>query len=1067
MKIQRQLGFLLLIVLSFAGWPLALCGQKITPSMYQDMRWRMIGPFRASRTRAAVGVASRPNVFYIGAVNGGVWKTDDYGRTWSPIFDDQGTGSIGAIAVAPSDPNVIYVGSGEGLQRPDLSTGDGMYKSTDAGRTWTHLGLRDSQQIPQIIVDPHDPNRLFVAALGHPYGPSEERGIFRSTDGGQTFQKVLYKDANTGGSDLAYDPSNSNVVYAALWESRQGPWENAAWSGSSGGIFKSRDGGATWRQLTKGLPGGEEGVVQANLAVAPSNPNRIYAAIATRSGTGIYLSDDAGESWARITTDARPAARIGGGDLPRLAVNPKNPDIVFSDSVVAWKSVDGGKTWTAFVGAPGGMDYQNMWINPNDPDIMLITADQGAIITVNGGRTWSSWYNQPMAQMFHVSTDNQWPYWVYSGQQDSGSAGVASRSNWGSITFREFLTVGVVEHGYVAPDPLNTNIIYGGKLTKYDRITGQVQNVAPDALQSGKYRTVRTAPLLFSTVDPHILYFGTNVLFKTTNGGHSWDIISPDLTRETYDIPESVGKYRTPDMAKMARRGVIYTIAPSYKDINVIWVGTDDGLIQVTRDGGKTWANVTPPAITFWSKISIMDAGRFDVGTAYAAVNRIRCDDQRPHIYRTHDFGKTWEEIVSGLPENAPVNAVREDPIRKGLLFCGTERAIHVSFNDGGEWLPLRLNMPATSMRDLVVKDDDLVVGTHGRSFWILDDITPLRQIDERVAAAEAYLFKPQVATRVRWNVTTDSALPPEEPAGQNPPDGAIINYWLKTAPSGPVTLEVFDSGGKLFRRFSSADKIEPINEKELSIPAYWVRPPQALGAEAGMHRFILALHYPAPQGMPQSYPIAAIYKDTAPVPTGPWVLPGEYTVKMTVGGKTYTQPLRVKMDPRVRTSPADLALQFKLSMQCYEGTNQARQALAEMRTLRARIKALGDRLGKSPLTGTLAEFDKKIEAIEGAGEASIARGSVASAGTGKPTLGRAAREMGSLMVLLSGNTPFQGGDMRPTTQAVAAVEQTSKTFRELMAAWENIKTKGLAELNLELRKAGQPALTLEEIKKN
>ena len=1055
----RVLFWILWMSVIAAGWAFSLAAQEITPSMYQSMRWRMIGPFRAGRTVGAEGVPSKPNVFYIGVNNGGVWKTDDYGRTWIPIFDDQPTGSIGTLAIAPSNPDIIYVGSGEGLQRPDLSTGDGIYKSIDGGRTWEHLGLRDGEQICSIIVHPRDPNRLFVAVLGHPYGPNEERGVFRSTDGGKTFTKVLYKDENTGAFTVVFDPKNPNIIYATLWESRQGPWENAVWNGPGSGLYKSTDGGTTWKPLTNDLPTFEQGLGRIAISIAPSDGNRIYLVVESSQLGGVYRSDDAGATWRRISTDRRVSGR--NRDMADLIkVHPKNKDIVFATNVVTWKSTDGGMTWSALKGAPGGDDYQEIWINPDNPDIILMTADQGATITVNGGRTWSSWYNQPTAQFYHVSTDNQWPYWVYSGQQESGSAAVASRSNNGAISFREFITVGASEYAYVAPDPLNPNIIYGGsrRVTKYDRTTGQVQNVAPEALRSGKYRTLRTVPIMFSPVDPRTLYYATNVLFKTRNGGHSWDIISPDLTRETYEIPESIGVYRTPDMAKMTRRGVIYTVAPSYKNVRVIWAGTDDGFIQVTRNGGKTWANVTPPEITSWSKVSIMDAGHFDTETAYAAVNRIRCNDQKPYIYKTHDGGKTWIKIVNGLPDNAPVNVVREDPVRKGLLFCGTERAIHVSFDDGEEWLPLRLNMPATSMRDLVVKDDDLVVGTHGRSFWILDDITPLRQIDEQVAAAEAYLFKPQLATRVRWNVYTDTPPPPEEPIGKNPPDGAIINYWLKTAPSGTVLLEIFDSSGKLVRRFSSADKIEPINEKELSIPSFWVRQPQPLPTAAGMQRFVWDLHYPAPEG-PQSYPISAIYKDTAPRPKGPWIMPGEYSVKLTVGGKTYVQPLKVRMDPRIKTRRNALKQQYDLSMQCYEGVKQARQAQAEIRSLRTQIKTLTERLGKNPIANRLAEFDKKITALEGP-TATGSRRSMAPVGAGEPTLGRTVSEMNSLLALL------QRADMTPTIQAVTACEQTLRAFKGLMTIWNEIKNKELDAFNATLRKAGQVVLSLEETKR-
>src|SRR5947209_7810415 len=583
------------------------------PKLFQELRWRSVGPHRGGRTKSAAGVASQPNVFYIGACNGGVWKSTDYGRTWNPIFDDQPTGSIGAVAVAPSDPNVVYVGSGEGIARPDLSVGDGIYKSTDAGKTWTHFGLRDGQQIPYIIVDPRDANRLFVAVLGHPYGPNEERGVFRSTDGGRTFQKILYKDENTGASDLEFDPKNPDIVYACLWETRQGPWENGAWSDSNGGIFKSNDGGSTWRQLTNGLPGtGAGGFVQADVAIAPSDPARIYASVASKRSVGIYRSDDAGESWTRITTDTRPAGRIGGGDLPVPVVHPRNPDIVFMASTVTWKSIDGGKTWTGIRGAPGGDDYQRAWINPNNPDIMAIASDQGTIVTVNGGETWSSWYNQPTAQMYHVAADNAFPYRVCGGQQESGSACVSSRGNDGEITFREWHPVGVDEYGYVAPDPLNADIVYGGRTPiRYDRRTAQVQNLAPKPGGRGGIRTLRTAPVVFSPIDPHILYYAANTLWKTATGGMSWQQISPDLTRKTFEAPPTIGKYRDQESAKPTQRGVIYTVAPSNLDINCMWIGTDDGLIHVTTDGGANWTDVTPPELNAFAKVSLMDGGHF------------------------------------------------------------------------------------------------------------------------------------------------------------------------------------------------------------------------------------------------------------------------------------------------------------------------------------------------------------------------------------------------------------------------------------------------------------------------
>jgi photosystem II stability/assembly factor-like uncharacterized protein len=908
------------------------------PTVFSELHWRMIGPLRGGRTRALAGVPSQPKIFYIGAVNGGVWKTNDFGRSWNPVFDDQPTGSIGALAVAPSNPNIIYVGSGEGLQRPDLSVGDGIYKSTDAGKTWTHLGLRDGQQIPQIAIDPRDPNRLFVAVLGHPYGPNAERGLYRSTDGGQTFQKILYKDENTGASDVKLDPRNSDVVYAALWEARQGPWENGAFSGNGGGIFKSTDGGEHWKPLTQGLPSvAEGGVVQANLAVSPSDPNRLFAALASAHSTAIYRSDDAGESWTNITSDPRPAERIGGGDLPVPVVDPKNPDVVYIASTVTMKSIDGGKTWTALRGAPGGDDYQGIWIDPTDTAILLLVSDQGAIITVNGGETWSSWYNQPTAQMYHAAADNAFPYRVCGGQQESGSACVSSRGPYGEITARDWSPVGLEEYGYAAPDPLDPDLVYGGKVTRYDRRTGQVLNVSPKPFDGAGYRALRTAPVMFSPVDPHVLYFAANTLWKTRDGGIHWSQISPDLTRKNWEVPASVGKYKGTPEAKISQRGVIYALAPSPLDINRLWAGTDDGLIHVTVDGGVHWKNVTPPALGPFSKVSILDAGHFDAGTAYAAINTLRLDDLRPHILRTHDGGKSWTETIKGIPDGAPVDVVREDPKRKGLLYAGTERGVYVSFDDGDNWQSLRLNMPATSIRDLIVKDDDLIAATHGRGFWILDDVTPLRQINARMLQANAALFKPQTALRVRWDVNTDTPLPPDEPAGQNPPEGAIIDYYLQWTPSGALHLDILDHAGKVIRCYASNDKVERPDPK-LAIPQYWVRTQLRLSNKPGLHRFLWDLHYDPVPGERPEYPMQAVVHDTAIPPASPWAMPGTYTVRLTAGDETFNQQISVKMDPRVKTSLAGLQHQFILANQLYEDQLDAVETLLQIRLLREKL---------------------------------------------------------------------------------------------------------------------------------
>jgi len=1050
-KLQRLAPVLMLAFALTTGG--SVFAQQFNPDLFKSLHWRSIGPFRGGRTRAVAGVASQPNVFYIAQVNGGVWKTDDYGRTWTPIFDDQPTGSVGCIAVAPSDPNIVYVGSGEGLQRPDLSVGDGIYKSTDAGKTWAHLGLRDGQQIPQIAVDPRDPNRILVAVAGHPYGPNEERGIFRSTDGGKTFEKVLYKDENIGGADVQIDQSQPDVAYASLWEARQGPWENGAWNGTGGGIFKSTDGGETWQQLKGGLP---DGIVQANLAIAPSSPNRLLASVAVPNAVNLYRSDDGGNTWAIITKDPRPAGRIGGGDLCVPRFNPKNPDVVIVASTVTWKSVDGGKTWTGFRGAPGGDDYQNVWINPSNPDVIILGSDQGAIITVNGGQSWSSWYNQPTSQMYHVNADNAFPYRLCSGQQESGSACVSSRGNDGEITFREWHPVSAEEYGYVVPDPLDPDIVYGGKLTRYDRRTAQVQNIMPKPFRSADFRVVRTEPVVFSPVDLHVLYFAANTLWKTKDGGQNWDQISPDLTRKTFEAPENIGKYRSQPTAQPTQRGVIYAVAPSPLDINLIWAGTDDGLIHLTTDGGAHWNVVTPKQLKPWQKVSILEASHFDKNTAYAAVNTLRLDDLRPHIYRTRDAGATWTEINTGIPQNENTDVVREDPERRGLLFAGTERAVYVSFDDGNHWQSLRLNMAASSVRDLTIKGDDLCAGTHGRGFWILDNITPLRQIRASISAAPALLFRPQTALRVRWNTNSDTPIPPDEASGENPPDGAMIDYYLGSAVKGPVTIEINDDAGQLVRRYSSADPM-PTPDPMLAIPSYWVRPPQSLASEPGMHRFLWDLHYAPVPGVQPQYPISAVYRNTPPSPTSPWAMPGKYTVVLTVNGKKYSQPLLVQMDPRVKTATAELAEQFRLSKQLYDQWLALASITENVRAIRGRLTDLRARVPDGDLKAQLNAMSDKLQALAGAGGPGPGGGGGQGGAGGSLTVASATGRVRTLFNLV------EEVDAAPTPQASAAATDVLKDSRSLQDSWQAITSQDIPALNEKLRSAGLPLVEIRQ----
>jgi photosystem II stability/assembly factor-like uncharacterized protein len=1091
----RKTAFVLGLLLVVAA-ALPLPALQTTPSggsrarLFAEMRWRNIGPLRAGRTKALAGVPGEPFTFYMGMVNGGVWKTTNAGRTWTPIFDDQPTGSIGSIAVALSDPNIIYVGSGEGLQRPDLAIGDGMYKSTDAGKTWTHLGLRDSQQIARVEVDPKNPNRLFVAVLGHPYGPNEERGIFRSTDGGASFQRVLFKDENTGGKDVDIDPSDPDVVYATMLEGRQGPWENGAWSGP-GGVFKSTDGGTTWKPLTKGLP---DPVGNAEITIAPSNPKRIYA-YATGAGGGgrggagggpannpIYRSDDAGETWTAVSNDTR----VGTSNEASICVDPKNPDWLIVTSQVTYKSEDGGKSWIPFKGAPGGDDYQYAWINPNNTNIMLAVADQGAVVSLDKGLSWSSWYNQPTAAMFHITTDNAFPYRVCGGQQDSGSACVASRGNDGAITFREWHPAAIEEYGYAAPDPLDPDIVYGTKeVTKYDRRTGQVSNVGPLGGRGAAFvpaggsagqgpvvnRQVRTQPIVFSLADNKSLFFATNVLWKTMDGGINWQQISPDLTRKTHDIPKSIGKYteqvRTAGQADSNGARVIYTIGPSYKDVNRLWIGTDDGVIATTADGGLHWTDVTPKEIGSYWKVFTIDPGRFDPLTAYAAVNTLRIDDQNPHLFRTHDGGKTWQEIVNGIPPGAAVSAIREDVKKKGLLFAGSETAVYVSFDDGDHWESLRLNMAPSSVRDLQVKDDDLVAGTHGRGIWILDDITPLRQIDE-ASGDRDMLFKPQPALRVRWNTNTDTPLPPDEPRMPNPPEGAILNYYLASASSSPVVLEILDAAGKLVRHYSSAEPPPPLPDPSTTapLPLYWYRRPHAVSAEAGMHRFTWDVHYqalPGGGGGRGGLPIAAVPYDTVPAPTTPWVAPGEYTVKLTANGKTYSQPITVKQDPRVKTSALHMEQVYTLSAAAYREAAGAVAAAAEAQRLRDQV-AKAKSSASGDMAAALDALDKKIETVAGVsggggrgGAASAAgRGTASASQAGEATLNSAAAGLAGVMNAL------QSADVQPTTMQLKAIAAARAAGSSAMTKWTAIKSVDLPAMNAKLKAAGLGPLAIE-----
>jgi photosystem II stability/assembly factor-like uncharacterized protein len=1039
-------GMALCVRMMAAGLPDT--GPKFDQKFFGEMRWRSIGPFRAGRSLAVTGVRGQPDVYYFGSVNGGVWKTNDAGRTWNPIFDGQPVGSIGAIAVAPSNANVIYVGSGEADMRSSISYGNGMYKSTDAGKTWAHIGLEDSRQIARIVVDPDDSEKVFVAALGHAYGPNKERGVYRSNDGGKTWQQILFKDENTGAIDLAMEPGNPKNMYAALLQTRRPPWSIYAPSKGPGtGLYHSNDGGEHWEQLTgHGLPSEELG--RMGIAFAPSNPKRIYLIADAKEG-GLYRSNDGGGNWARVSKDARIWGR--GWYFCEVSVDSKDPDTVYVPNTSTYRSRDGGKTFTAIKGAPGGDDYHQLWIDPDNPQRMVLGCDQGVIVTRNGGETWSSWYNQATGQFYHVATDNRFPYWVYGAQQDSGSAATPSRSNYRALNFHDWRPMEAGgESDYVAPDPLNPEIIFGGSVSRQDFHNEEVQQIPPTLLYPGDYRRTWTLPLVFSEIDPHVLYFSAQVLFRTADGGSSWQKISPDLTREDPGVPANLDAATAADAPASKRRGVIYTIASSPTRAGEIWVGTDDGLVQLTRDEGKTWSDVTPRELTPWSKVTHIAASRFDAGKAYAAVDRHRLEDMQAYLYRTKDFGKTWQRVSNGIPEGSFLNCVREDPKVAGLLYACTEKGVYVSFDDGDDWQPLQFNLPTTSVRDLVVHGDDLVIATFGRSFWVLDDVTPLRQWSAKVASADAWLFEPQTAYRVRPGSDEGTPMPLDEPQAENPPTGAVLDYYLKRQAEA-VQLEIFDAAGKSVRRFASTDEAPKTNPDELDIPMYWVHDAEPVSAEAGMHRFVWDLRYA----------FAGPRRRSRRGGGGPIAVPGRYTVKLTAAGKTISVPLVVKMDPRVKTSAADLERQFQLASRLAGGVGEFSAAVARADDLQKQIAARNKEAAGNAEVGTaLAELEKKVAAVAGSGGGGgFGFFGFALPGDQPTSLRQVSTALGALLGII------ESADAAPSADAAAASQQWETAGKATLARWNAIQTKDLARVNSLLEKAHLGALKTGEEK--
>ncbi len=919
-----------------AGNAGAAVGRAPQPAaLFSGLRWRMLGPFRGGRVDAVSGVPGRPNEFYFGAVNGGVWKSIDAGRVWEPVFDSQPVASIGALAVAPSAPDTIYVGSGESTLRDSVGYGNGMYKSTDAGKTWTHIGLEATQHIGKIAVDPKNPNIVFVAAIGHFYAPNPDRGVFRSRDGGRSWQKVLYKNENVGAIEVVIDPTNSQVVYAGLWNTRRPPWFTYAPSnGPGGGIYKSTDGGTTWKQLTRGLPG--EGIGRTGIAVAPTNPRRVYAAVdclvpepgaaqppaapagggrGGRGGApapalqgGFFRSDDGGDSWTRLSADNALWGR--GWYFEHVVTDPRNADIVYVSNVSVSRSKDGGHTWVPLRGSPGGDDYHQAWVSPDDPDTMIVASDQGCIITRNARTddprdvTWSSWLNQPTAQIYHVSVDYRFPYWVTGAQQDSGSVAVCSRGKLGEISERDWEPIGAGgESGYTAGDPLHPGIIYGGTGSRFDlalnrNVPGTTSPRSPETA-----RTDWTQPLVISRADPRAMYYANQFLFKTTDGAQSWTQISGDLTRPDPGVPSNLDAAAANDHDREPR-GVIYTVAPSPILVPMAWVGTDDGLIHMTTDDGKTWQHVTPPAVTAWARVTTVEASHFDFNSAYASVDRHQLQDFDPYIYRTRDMGKTWQKITTGLPSGVYVHVVKEDPLRQGLLVAGTECGAFLSFDDGDSWQPLQLNLPATSVRDFEFYGNDLIVATHGRGFWVIDDISPLRQITDEVARADVYLFKPADAIAYQQGGDNGTPVQKDEPQAENPPNGAYIDFYLRANAPGTVTLEILDAGGQILETFSNQEAAQPApggrgGGRGGGIPntsALWRPPPTPFDVSAGMHR---AVWNPGGGGRGRGGFGGGGGRGGRGGGRGAPVLPATFTAKLTVGGRSYSQEFTVRPDPR------------------------------------------------------------------------------------------------------------------------------------------------------------------------
>jgi len=1045
--------------------------QQYDPSFYSGLQWRQVGPFRAGRVTGVSGVPGQPAIYYMGTAGGGAWKTIDGGMVWKPIFDKARVASIGAIAVAPSNPNIVYIGTGDVSNVGGaVNQGNGMWKSTDAGETWQHIGLEDSRHIAAIWVDRKNADIVFAAALGHSYAPNPERGVFKSTDGGATWKKVLYKDDKTGAIDVAFAPDNPQIGFAALWYHYVQPdTPFAGLLGTGGaGIYKTSDGGETWTPVT--IPQlAKAHLGRLGVAVAPGG-EKVFAIVSERKEGGLYRSDDGGNTWRRTTQDARIQ---GNGYFSRVFLDPHNSDIVYVAQTSLYRSDDGGATFESYKGAPGGDDNHALWIDPTNSDYMIMGSDQGATISMDGGKSWSSWYNQPTGQFYHLSTDNRFPYWIYATQQDSGSVATLSRGDYGAITFLDWDPIGGYEFGYIVPSPLDPNIVYAGGeargLWRIDRTNRQVKVISPNVSRDGDYRTATNPPLAFSPQNPHILYEGTQFLLATTDEGATWRAISPDLTKRPGEPepPKPEEEQATPPAAKSEEaktkeaenkkpksqeeeqtlrppdRRAITTIAPSTLKPGVIWVGTNNGVVQLTTDNGKSWQNISPSGLQKYAEVTMVEASHFNPGMAYVSVDNHQMNDFKPHVYRTNDYGKNWLEVATGIPEFSFVKVVREDPKRQGLLYAGTENGPFVSFDNGDHWQSLQQNMPTVSVRDMVVHDDDLVAATYGRAFWILDDLSPLRQIDSKVAQSDVHFFKPATAIRLRNDMNQDTPLPPEMPAGDNPPTGAVFDYYLKTAPQGDVTIAIYDQKGQMVRELSS--KPETMREEEPPpVPNYWLFHPTPLSKNAGLNRYVWDLRYPAPHAIQHTYPISALYERTHAEPQGPFVVPGQYEVRLTVNGNTYNQPLTVVMDPRVKISVAALQQQLQLGEQIGGLVNSSydlhEQAAKFLSSVAERKKALQNNDQAKPTLQALNEFNAKALKLKGA----LQRG-FGGLGKPKPTFTLINTELSGLSESLN------QAEQAPTDAMRAAYNDYCHDLTKVAQQWSELMKQDLPALNAQL----------------